>query len=68
MRIYAYLRASTKEQNANRAETQLLQFISNYNKTISTLFYEHESGATLQRPQLFNLRQNQYSLLGSSLS
>lgn len=55
MRIYAYLRASTKEQNASRAESQLLQFAASYQKTISTVFYEHESGATLLRPQLFNL-------------
>mgnify|MGYP001456166842 CR=1 FL=1 len=55
MRIYAYLRASTPEQHVNRAEQQLTHFVAEHQRTISTLFYEHESGATLKRPQLFHL-------------
>ena len=55
MRIYAYLRASTKEQDATRAKQQLEQFVQGKDLTISTTFIENESGATLKRPELFRL-------------
>jgi DNA invertase Pin-like site-specific DNA recombinase len=54
-RIYAYLRASTKEQDANRAKQALEAFISSANQTICGWFIEHESGAILKRPELFRL-------------
>ena len=54
-RIYAYLRASTKEQDANRAKDQLIEFAHNSNLNIASFFVENESGATLSRPELFRL-------------
>ncbi len=55
MRIYGYLRASTKEQDANRARETLADFIKSRDLTISAWFAENESGATLKRPKLFRL-------------
>ena len=55
MRIYPYLRASTNEQDANRARNALLQFVEEAGQTVSTWFVENESGATLKRPELFRL-------------
>lgn len=55
MRIYPYLRASTKDQDANRAMSAIQQFASDNQVTLSRVFIENESGAKLDRPQLFNL-------------
>jgi DNA invertase Pin-like site-specific DNA recombinase len=55
MRIYPYLRASTNEQDANRARNTLVQFVEEAGQTVSTWFIENESGATLKRPELFRL-------------
>ncbi|MDA0345503.1 MAG: recombinase family protein [Proteobacteria bacterium] len=54
-RIYAYLRASTKEQDANRGKKVLEDFSQNVSRSISGWFAENESGATLKRPELFRL-------------
>lgn len=54
-RTYAYLRASTKEQDAGRAKNALLRFANDHDLVISAFFAENESGATLQRPELFRL-------------
>ncbi|HGW1180313.1 TPA: recombinase family protein [Klebsiella pneumoniae] len=54
-RVYAYLRASTKEQDASRAREQLDEFANSKGMTIATYFTENESGASLQRPELFRL-------------
>lgn len=54
-RVYAYLRASTKKQDANRAKDALEKFAKESNLKISTFFVENESGATLNRPELFRL-------------
>lgn len=54
-RIYAYLRASTKEQDATRARESLERFAQEHSLTVSSWFIENESGATLQRPELFRL-------------
>lgn len=54
-RVYAYLRASTKEQDASRARTQLDEFADSKGMTIASYFTENESGASLQRPELFRL-------------
>ena len=54
-RIYAYLRASTKEQDANRGKKSLESFSKDLSRDISGWFIENESGATLQRPELFRL-------------
>lgn len=55
MRIYAYLRASTKEQDASRATSALDQFAADNGLSITSRFVENESGASLQRPELFRL-------------
>ncbi|MDP3936184.1 MAG: recombinase family protein [Alphaproteobacteria bacterium] len=54
-RIYGYLRASTKDQDAHRAKRSLEAFVSDIGQTVSAWFVEHESGATLKRPELFRL-------------
>ena len=45
-RVYAYLRASTKEQDANRANDALMQFAEDKGLTVSVKFIENESGAS----------------------
>jgi len=55
MRVYAYLRASTKKQDAKRAEQEIANFCRDKNLMVSAWFYESESGATLKRPELFKL-------------
>ena len=54
-RIYGYLRASTKEQDACRAKQVLESFAKNASQVVSGWFIENESGATLKRPELFRL-------------
>ncbi|MET1255729.1 recombinase family protein [Aliikangiella maris] len=54
-RVYGYLRASTKEQDALRAKKQLIRFANQSDLTIASFFVENESGATLNRPELFRL-------------
>lgn len=54
-RIYGYLRASTKEQDAKRAKQALESFVADADLVISSWFIENESGATLKRPELFRL-------------
>jgi DNA invertase Pin-like site-specific DNA recombinase len=53
--VRAYLRASTKDQNANRAKQQLQDFAAQHNLTITTYYAENASGATLNRPELMRL-------------
>ncbi|KVX59326.1 MULTISPECIES: recombinase family protein [Burkholderia cepacia complex] len=53
--VFAYLRASTKEQDATRARTALEQFAGERGVRIAAEFVENESGATLKRPELFRL-------------
>ncbi len=54
-RIYGYLRASTKEQDATRAQESLERFAHEQGLHVTSWFVENESGATLQRPELFRL-------------
>lgn len=54
-RIYGYLRASTKEQDASRAKKALDDFCEKQGLKVSAYFLENESGATLERPELFKL-------------
>lgn len=54
-RIYGYLRASTKDQDALRAKRLLESFVTDIGQTVSAWFVENESGATLKRPELFRL-------------
>jgi DNA invertase Pin-like site-specific DNA recombinase len=53
--IRAYLRASTKEQDAARARADLEAFARDRGLTIAATYLENESGASLQRPELFRL-------------
>ncbi|HZJ20532.1 MAG TPA: recombinase family protein [Pricia sp.] len=55
MRAYAYLRASTKDQDAERAREQLMAFADENGIKVSSWFTENESGSTLKRPELFRL-------------
>lgn len=55
MFIRAYLRASTDEQDANRARQDLEDFATERGLTIASTYTENESGASLKRPELFRL-------------
>ncbi|MFX1674405.1 recombinase family protein [Paraburkholderia sp. A2WS-5] len=55
MFIRAYLRASTKDQDAQRARDDLAQFAAGHNVKIAAYYAENESGATLHRPELMRL-------------
>lgn len=55
MFVRAYLRASTKEQDASRASDDLQKFADERGLTIAASYVEHESGASLKRPELFRL-------------
>lgn len=55
MLVRAYLRASTKEQDAARAKDALVQFANERGWKIAAFYYENESGAKLNRPELFRL-------------
>ena len=52
MFIRAYLRASTKEQSAKRAKSELIALAKDHGHKIAAFYVENESDATLIRPQL----------------
>ena len=55
MFVRAYLRASTDDQDANRARDQLKAFAAERGLSIAAWYVENESGAKLSRPELFRL-------------
>ncbi len=55
MFIRAYLRASTDDQDANRAREQLKAFAADRGLKIAAWYVENESGTKLARPELFRL-------------
>jgi DNA invertase Pin-like site-specific DNA recombinase len=55
MLVRAYLRASTSEQDATRAKGALQDFAKEKGLKIAAYYVENESGASLQRPKLFEL-------------
>ncbi|MDW9366037.1 helix-turn-helix domain-containing protein [Sinorhizobium meliloti] len=55
MLVRAYLRASTKDQDASRAKEDLRRFIAERGLRIASTYIENESGASLARPELFRL-------------
>nr|WP_217345075.1 recombinase family protein [Noviherbaspirillum sp. L7-7A]MBV0879294.1 recombinase family protein [Noviherbaspirillum sp. L7-7A] len=55
MLVRAYLRASTKEQDASRAKEDLQAFAGDRGLRIAGFYPENESGASLKRPELFRL-------------
>lgn len=55
MVVRAYLRASTEDQNAERAREELEAFAAEHGVEIVASYTENVSGATLARPELFRL-------------
>ncbi|MBJ7577467.1 recombinase family protein [Devosia sp. MC532] len=55
MFVRAYLRASTQEQDATRARSELEAFVEARGLAIAATYIENESGASLTRPELFRL-------------
>ncbi|WP_024603680.1 MULTISPECIES: recombinase family protein [unclassified Pseudoalteromonas] len=55
MYIFGYLRASTSDQNAKRAQGTLLNFVQDKGFRVAGWYIENESGASLQRPELLRL-------------
>ena len=55
MFVRAYLRASTDEQDANRARDELKAFAAGRGLSVACWYVENESGAKLARPELFRL-------------
>lgn len=55
MFVRAYLRASTTDQDAERARAQLEAFVEERGLHIASWYVENESGSTLARPELFRL-------------
>ncbi|EEJ3349323.1 LacI family DNA-binding transcriptional regulator [Salmonella enterica] len=52
MYIYAYLRASTAEQDAFRSKNRLKEFAALHGHRIAGWYVENASGASLNRPEL----------------
>ena len=55
MYIFGYLRASTSEQNAKRAQGALQKFVQDKGFRVAGWYIENQSGASLQRPELLRL-------------
>ncbi|MGL6316650.1 recombinase family protein [Vibrio sp. WXL103] len=55
MYIFGYLRASTVEQDAKRAQNSLLEFVVEKGHRVAGWYWENVSGASLQRPELMRL-------------
>jgi len=53
--VRAYLRASTEDQDAQRARAQIESFAAEHGLEIAAFYVENESGAKLARPELFRL-------------
>lgn len=53
--IRAYLRASTREQDANRAREQLQTFAASHGQRVTTFYVENASGANANRVELQRL-------------
>ena len=55
MYIFAYLRASTNEEDASRAKEILKVFVEDKGQRVAGWYIENVSGASLQRPELMRL-------------
>ncbi|WP_342165830.1 recombinase family protein [Methylobacterium sp. SD21] len=55
MFVRAYLRASTSDQDANRAREALASFAQERGLHVACWYVENESGSKLARPELFRL-------------
>ncbi|MGD6739371.1 recombinase family protein (plasmid) [Photobacterium leiognathi subsp. mandapamensis] len=58
MYIFGYLRASTSDQNAKRAQSTLQQFVQDKGFRVAGWYIENESGASLKRPELLRLLED----------
>lgn len=58
MNAHLYLRASTKDQDANRAKTSLQKFAVDNGLTIAGTYSENISGTKLERPELLRLLES----------
>ncbi|MBU2932656.1 recombinase family protein [Vibrio cyclitrophicus] len=58
MAIRVYLRASTKEQNAERAKETMVSFLGGKHLKAEHFYVENESGAKLDRPVLMQLLED----------
>lgn len=56
--IYAYLRASTSDQDATRAHGAISEFCTNYGQYVDHWVIENASGTTLERPELNKMLDN----------
>lgn len=55
MYIFGYLRASTKSQDAKRAQKRMKAFAEDNGHRVAAWYIENESGASLQRPELMRM-------------
>ena len=53
--IRAYLRASTSDQDANRARQMLKQFVADHQQRVAAWYIENESGRSTERGELRRL-------------
>lgn len=60
MFIRAYLRASTTEQDADRAKNELQAFVHEHNVRIASFYTEQLSGAKLERAELERLIEDSH--------
>lgn len=60
MFIRAYLRASTTDQHADRAKSELQRFANQNNVRIASFYTEHLSGAKLERAELSRLIEDSH--------
>lgn len=58
MYIFAYLLASTQEQDAQRARHRLESFVKDKGHRIASWYIENVSGASMHRPELIRLLEN----------
>ena len=56
--IFGYLRASTNQQDANRAKESLKAFVEDKGHRVAGWYIENVSGASLQRPELMRLLED----------
>lgn len=59
--IRAYLRASTDDQDATRARDDLERFTTERGLKVAAWYTENESGAKLDRPELFRLIEDAHT-------
>lgn len=61
MFVRGYLRASTKDQDAERAKADIQSFVDERGLRVAAWYVENESGSKLDRPELFRLLNDSQS-------